>query len=309
MSGNSAVSDNYASNYAGGIEGNGKSTTIMKDNSKVTGNKAKYGGGIDIDGTSTFTMQDNAIISDNESTSSGGGCLVESSAKLILKDNASIKDNRSPVGGGIRYIGNSTLVIGGSVKIMGNTSSAGANNVNLASGKLISIDEGENAPTDAMTIGVNTDVTPTITASIAVTNVNNTDYQSAFIPDKENIASFYDPDTKKVLLVTGYKVTYIVDGEEISSVTNAQNKPIKIFPKVSKKGYEFFGWYKDPSYTELWDSSTDIVTEETKLYGYTVFVPVPKTGDSNNPYVYLAMMLMAVCAMIAIRQFRRETDR
>lgn len=308
MSGNSSVSDNTASSYAGGIEGYSNSTTIMKDNSKVTGNKAKYGGGIDVDGTSTFTMQDNAIISGNEGTSSGGGCIVEGSAKLILKDNATIKDNRSPVGGGVRYIGKSTLIVGGSAKITGNTSSNGANNVNLASGKLITIGEGENAPTAAMTIGVNTDVAPTVTAPVAVTDANNTDYRSAFIPDKENIASLYDSDTKKVLLVTGCKVTFLVDGEEISSVTNARNKPITEFPKVSRKGYEFFGWYKDPSYTELWDASADVVTEKTELYGYTVLIPVPKTGDSDNPFVYLVMMLTGLCAMIAMRPFRRRQN-
>ena len=200
MSGNASISGNTATNYAGGIEVNGGSSLLIKDNSKITGNKAKYGGGTDIDGSSTIVMQDYAAITNNEATSSGGGIFLEGSATVTLKGNAAITGNKAGTsGGGIRYIGSTKLVVGGSAKVTGNTVSGASDNVSINTGKVITVATGDNEPTSEMLIGVTTTAVPAVGSPVNLTGSNSKDYSSCFTSDKTPYAAANDANIVKLM--------------------------------------------------------------------------------------------------------------
>ncbi|MGP1576028.1 MAG: right-handed parallel beta-helix repeat-containing protein [Treponema sp.] len=121
ISGNT-VSGNHDSSGGGiYIEGTGSALTL-KDNAKVTGNKAPHGGGVYANQGVNCTMEQCAV-SGNEAGSLAGGIIIQNGSTLTLKNNAEITGNKAhSIGGGV-YIntGNCVLELQDGAKVTNNT--------------------------------------------------------------------------------------------------------------------------------------------------------------------------------------------
>jgi len=74
--------------------------------------------------------------------------------------------------------------------------------------------------------------------------------------------------TKDHVSAGDYIVTFkSIGGSKVPSQKVAYNTLVEAPPNPKKKGFTFIGWYKHPQkFTEAWDFSEDVVTEDITLY-------------------------------------------
>ena len=67
--------------------------------------------------------------------------------------------------------------------------------------------------------------------------------------------------------VPSYTITFDSNGgSEVPPVKVKEGELLQTQPTPTKEGYIFIGWYKDAAFTEAWDFSKDVVTEDLTLY-------------------------------------------
>ena len=69
------------------------------------------------------------------------------------------------------------------------------------------------------------------------------------------------------LLNPGFTITFDSrGGSDVSPITAEYGEKISLPPNPTREGYNFTGWYKDPSYDLKWDSNHDIIEGDITLY-------------------------------------------
>lgn len=89
-------------------------------------------------------------------------------------------------------------------------------------------------------------------------------------------------------LINQYKVTFEANGGTAVAAQNIEYNKGLTLPQPTRQGYTFAGWYKEANFLRLWNSATDVVTEDITLYarwlvnnsGTNPIIPVP---PSTNP--------------------------
>ena len=182
------VYDNTGVSGGGVFNGGGTSSGIFKmSGGTITGNKASYPGGGVYNG-GVFTMTDGEI-SDNTGAVQGGG--VFNGASMIMSG-GSITGNTSPNGGGILDTVDATsLVIGGSAVVAGNTYPAGdANNIVLSTGVFITLGDGNNAADAPTTMSVG--VTKYGDNGVVVASGASAGDTAYFVSDTPGLSALFD---------------------------------------------------------------------------------------------------------------------
>lgn len=91
--------------------------------------------------------------------------------------------------------------------------------------------------------------------------------------DKEEIKP---EDNPPIAEVTKYNVTFNTDGgNSIASQSVESGKYVVKPANPMKKGYEFKGWYKEETCTNVWNFEKDVVTENITLYAKWERVEMP----------------------------------
>jgi hypothetical protein len=142
INGSGTITGGKNTGAGGGIYDYG---TLTINGGSITGNTASNGGGIFEYYHTTNTTINGVSITENSATNEGGGIYVSipiSNTNTITICGGSTISNNSAVkkGGGISYV-EGTLKIKGKVTISGNTKGEDPNNVELYSGKKITIDD------------------------------------------------------------------------------------------------------------------------------------------------------------------------
>ena len=228
MSGKSVISGNVG-NYGAGVSSSG--TFDMSGDSRIVGNTATTNGGgvYTLNINASFTMSDNSKITENEAAKCGGGVYVGGGGFTMtggeISGNNAKNGNGGHFGGGV-FFGGTTLTLGGTAKITGNTAgSETANNLYLFNNKTITLGTGTDAPKHDMSVGVTTETPPTTATTVAISNASDTDSHIYiyFFADKamqEDVV--YNSTDKKLYLavpqiLVKQTATYPVAGKEVSN--------------------------------------------------------------------------------------------
>jgi uncharacterized repeat protein (TIGR02543 family) len=65
---------------------------------------------------------------------------------------------------------------------------------------------------------------------------------------------------------TTYMVTFVSNGDTVSSQTVAENGKVAQVTPPARTGYTFVDWYSDDEFENVWDFSADKITSDTTLY-------------------------------------------
>ena len=140
INGSGTITGGKNTNAGGGIYDYG---TLTINGGSITGNTALRGGGIFEYYHTTNTTINGVSITENSATEEGGGIyvMIPISYTITICGGSTISNNSAVnKGGGIYYV-EGTLKIKGKVTISGNTKGEDPNNVELYSGKSITIDD------------------------------------------------------------------------------------------------------------------------------------------------------------------------
>lgn len=96
-----------------------------------------------------------------------------------------------------------------------------------------------------------------------------------------------------VIIKGDMTVRFVTDGgTPIRDLTVKYGDPIPRPADPEKKGYTFFGWYKDAECTKLWDFETDTVEEDTTLYAKWTEKPLPVAVWIIPVFLLIAIILI-----------------
>ncbi|QEN05556.1 hypothetical protein EW093_12795 [Thiospirochaeta perfilievii] len=97
----------------------------------------------------------------------------------------------------------------------------------------------------------------------------------------------------EILPPNEYKVSFNTNGGSvISDITQEENEKITAPVEPVKDGYTFIDWYKEDSYTNKWNFSTDVVTMDTTLFAkysainYDITYNLNDGTNAANPATY-----------------------
>lgn len=155
-------------------------------------------GGVIIGTNGSFTMHGGVITNNSALAGHGGGVFINGGTFTMT--GGTITGNSvdaESYGGGV-YLGTGAFNISGSPSVSGNTREGGANNVELASGKTVSI---TGALTDGASLGITANVPPTTGNPVAITGANGSSaYASYFTSDSASL-EIYDDGAASALTV------------------------------------------------------------------------------------------------------------
>ncbi len=169
MSGGNIVGNTATENGGGGgVHVNGTGSFSMSGGN-IVGNAAtsNNGGGVSVaNDKGSFTMSGNSKITNNIAKRCGGGVFVSGGFKMTggeISGNNAENGNNGHFAGGVFFSG-TTLTLGGTAKITGNTAGSTtktANNLYLYTNKTVTLGTGTDVPKDGMSVGVTTLTKPT----------------------------------------------------------------------------------------------------------------------------------------------------
>lgn len=99
-------------------------------------------------------------------------------------------------------------------------------------------------------------------------------------------------------------VRFVMDGgTELADIIVKFGDLIERPVDPEKKGYTFFGWYKDAECTQLWDFETETVEEDTTLYAKWTENPI-------SPIIWIApaVLLIAVVLLLVLKQSKKNKE-
>lgn len=248
----SEISGNTAAENGGVYHANDQFT--VEDNGEIFGNTAKNGGGI-YARSSTGIKKSDASIHDNTATENGGGIYL-AHGQLDM-EGGKITGNSAKLGGGVYYGGEKevdqpTFRVAGTVEVSGNK----GGNVYLTAGMLINNDTSISLD-DKSVIGVTTQIKPAENAPVTITTPfkNDEDKSAAFSSDEPYLVH-WDGEKKEVQLIlpdNKFIVKYdpnggtLPDGTAFQFYDNTGAETIKDMPEPTREGYNFLGWFTDPT--------------------------------------------------------------
>lgn len=220
----------------------------------ITHENGKDGSGVEVGYFSTFNMYGGKI-SGNTNSDDGGG--VYNRGEFYMYGGEISGNEANGDGGGVYNWLDSSITVGGTAKITGNT----GGNVFLKSNTIISVDETDPLKDGAL-IGVTTHIDPSGSTYIDVTGVNDNDYREFFKSDNpafsikinnksaivlaEIRGSFNDHSDHRICGHTGCSSNY-------ANVEWEEWEPINRLPEAS--GYYFLE--HDVTLTETWVPAKD----------------------------------------------------
>lgn len=105
-----------------------------------------------------------------------------------------------------------------------------------------------------------------------------------------------------VIIKGDMTVRFVTDGgTEINDLIVKYNDLVLRPADPVKKGYTFFGWYKDAECTKLWDFEKDVVEEDMTLYAGWTENPVPVV-------IWIAPIVLLI-AIILLIIFKHKTNK
>ena len=170
------ISGNSATNDGGGVYVGKNSTLTLSGSTVFTGNKAKWGGAIYLTDNSSLTMTSGKLAQNNASEQ-GGGVFSYSDSSSFSLSGGTIESNTAGKNGGAVYINKGTLNISGNPVVTGNTVSGKADNVELNSGKTLTIN---GAMTGGASIGI---TTANKNYPVVFSNAYEANYEKQFFAD------------------------------------------------------------------------------------------------------------------------------
>lgn len=170
------ISGNSATNDGGGVYVGKNSTLTLSGSTVFTGNKAKWGGAIYLTDNSSLTMTSGKLAQNNASEQ-GGGVFSYSDSSSFSLSGGTIESNTAGKNGGAVYINKGTLNISGNPVVTGNTVSGKADNVELNSGKTLTIN---GAMTGGASIGI---TTANKNYPVVFSNAYGANYEKQFFAD------------------------------------------------------------------------------------------------------------------------------
>ena len=299
------ISGNRATKEGGAVHVLDKDCMFYLYDGKITGNTSGDGGAIYLNQEPSWLIMQGGEISGNTATGNGGGVYIYRTGSVCQLYSGKIENNKASGNGGGIYINPSNsgqLRVGNKPLVQNNTVSGKANNVNLPSGKTLTIEIG-------MSKGASIGVTTANTSyPVAFSNDYKKDYANYFFADDTNAHVEYKDD-QKLYLVSGavarpLTVTFDPNGGTLDEADKTKSlstgECYGTLPVPSYAGYDFAGWYteKDGG-TEIKEDTTVTVFGTQTLYAhwtpihvhaYTQQVQKPKAlktpADCTNNAVY-----------------------
>ena len=271
INGSGTITGGKNINAGGGIYDSG---TLTINGGSITGNTALKGGGIfEYYRTATVTLN-GVSITDNNATDEGGGIEIylTSSSNVTICGGSTISNNSAANKGGGIYYAEGTLKIKGKVTISGNTKGEDPNNVELSSGKKITIDDNLDSDTR---IGV---YVQDITSFTITSGLSGKGVYSYFTSDNATYAVRpYDDNNAEACLKTIISPTVSMSGWTYGS--NPSN------PSVSNKPTNVA-----VTYTYKAEGESEFSTDKPIVAGtHTVKATTAETssytaGEATNTY-------------------------
>ncbi len=248
------ITGNTAAGNGGGVYHANDQFTVEAD-SEIFGNTAKNGGGI-YARSSTGIKKSDASIHDNTATENGGGIYL-AHGQLDMEGGKITGNTAAGNGGGVYHGGEKegdqpTFRVAGTVEVSGNK----GGNVYLTAGMLINNDTSISLD-DKSVIGVTTQIKPAENAPVTITTPfkDDEDKSDAFSSDEPYLVH-WDGEKKEVQLIlpdNKFIVKYdpnggtLPDGTAFQFYDNTGAETIKDMPEPTREGYNFLGWFTDPT--------------------------------------------------------------
>lgn len=223
---------------------------------EIFGNTAKNGGGI-YARSSTGIRKTGASIHDNTATGNGGGIYL-ARGQLDMEGGKITGNTAAGNGGGVYHGGEKTgdtptFRVAGTVEVSGNQ----GGNVYLTDGMLINNGNTNTSLDDKSVIWVTTQIKPAENAPVTITTPfkNDEDKSAAFSSDEPYLVH-WDGEKKEVQLIlpdNKFIVKYdpnggtLPDGTAFQFYDNTGAETIKDMPEPTREGYNFLGWFTDPT--------------------------------------------------------------
>ncbi len=318
--------------YTGGgifVQNGGK--LLVKGDSSIHGNAAKKtmegypgtggsmsgsGGGIYLKNCQAFQVE-SGTIADNTAEVAGGGAYVQA-ARVQLMGGEITRNHAGEFGGGVVTTYATAFMLGDSPKVTGNTSKSGYDNLFL-DGVEDDFPKYSTRPvviathlSEDASIGVSRWTKPNAAHSYRVVvqpgvgcEITTKDLEKFFSDDPkyvplihENQTNQEDPDNGTIV-ITNADVAFDNQGHgkrPPSQLINNEHKVQKP-ENLKERGYEFEGWYKEPTHQTEWKFETDEVNTDVKpqvLYAkwkllyYDIIYDVGEGGENatTNPPEY-----------------------
>ncbi|NBI82095.1 hypothetical protein D3Z48_08355 [Clostridiaceae bacterium] len=255
----------------GGILHKGK--TFYFEGGKITGNSAQNGGGIWVSGQG-IAMEGGEI---SGNTAKNGGGVYHDSGSFRMMGGKITGNTAAGNGGGVYHGGEKegdqpTFRVAGTVEVSGNK----GGNVYLTAGMLINNDTSISLD-DKSVIGVTTQIKPAENAPVTITTPfkDDEDKSDAFSSDEPYLVH-WDGEKKEVQLIlpdNKFIVKYdpnggtLPDGTAFQFYDNTGAETIKDMPEPTREGYNFLGWFTDPTDGEKITEGS-LVTDNMNLYAH-----------------------------------------
>ena len=268
------ISGNKATQEGGAVHVLDKQCQFFLYDGKITGNTSGDGGAIYLNQEPSWLIMQGGEISGNTATGNGGGVYIYRSGSVCQLYSGKIENNKASGNGGGIYINPSNsgqLKVGNKPIVQNNTVSGKANNVNLPSGKTLTIEIG-------MSKGASIGVTTANTSyPVAFSNNYKKDYANYFFADDANAHVEYRDD-QKLYLVSGavarpLTVTFDPNGGTLAEADRTRSlmtgETYGALPVPSYEGYDFAGWYTEQNGGTKIESDTTVTVAGTQtLYAH-----------------------------------------